>query len=123
MLISTDKAVRPTNIMGASKRLAEIALQALSIKQNETIFAMVRFGNVLNSSGSVVPIFKRQISRWPCYGNHKEVTRYFMTISEAASLVIQAGAMTKTPPIKGQAAPVYLLDMGKPVKIYEWQSR
>ncbi|MGC6517256.1 MAG: polysaccharide biosynthesis protein [Candidatus Puniceispirillaceae bacterium] len=120
VLISTDKAVRPTNIMGASKRLAEIALQALSTKQNKTIFAMVRFGNVLNSSGSVVPIFKEQIKAGgPVTVTHKDVTRYFMTISEAASLVIQAGAMTTTSPHKGQAAPVYLLDMGEPVKIYE----
>jgi FlaA1/EpsC-like NDP-sugar epimerase len=120
VLISTDKAVRPTNIMGASKRLAELALQALSTQQNKTIFAMVRFGNVLNSSGSVVPIFQEQIKAGgPVTVTHKDVTRYFMTISEAASLVIQAGAMTAQPTKKGQAAPVYLLDMGEPVKIYD----
>ena len=120
VLISTDKAVRPTNIMGASKRLAEMALQALSTKQKKTIFAMVRFGNVLNSSGSVVPIFTKQIKAGgPVTVTHRDVTRYFMTISEAASLVIQAGAMTTHAPKKGLAAPVYLLDMGEPVKIYD----
>ena len=120
VLISTDKAVRPTNIMGASKRLAEMALQALSTKQKKTIFAMVRFGNVLNSSGSVVPIFTEQIKAGgPVTVTHRDVTRYFMTISEAASLVIQAGAMTTHAPEKGHAAPVYLLDMGEPVKIYD----
>lgn len=120
VLISTDKAVRPTNIMGASKRLAELALQALSTHQDKTIFAMVRFGNVLNSSGSVAPIFQKQITAGgPVTVTHKDVTRYFMTISEAASLVIQAGAMTAHHTEKGQAAPVYLLDMGEPVKIYD----
>jgi FlaA1/EpsC-like NDP-sugar epimerase len=120
VLISTDKAVRPTNIMGASKRLAELVLQALSTKQNTTIFAMVRFGNVLDSSGSVVPLFRQQIkSGGPVTVTHSDVTRYFMTIAEAAQLVIQAGAMTVQKPKTGQAAPVYLLDMGAPVKIYD----
>jgi FlaA1/EpsC-like NDP-sugar epimerase len=120
VLISTDKAVRPTNIMGASKRLAELVLQALSTTQNKTIFAMVRFGNVLDSSGSVVPLFRQQIkSGGPVTVTHPDVTRYFMTIAEAAQLVIQAGAMTVQKPKTGQAAPVYLLDMGAPVKIYD----
>jgi FlaA1/EpsC-like NDP-sugar epimerase len=120
VLVSTDKAVRPTNIMGASKRLAEMALQALSTKNKKTLFAIVRFGNVLNSSGSVVPIFNKQIKAGgPLTVTHRDVTRYFMTISEAASLVIQAGAMTMHSPKKGQAAPIYLLDMGAPIKIYD----
>jgi FlaA1/EpsC-like NDP-sugar epimerase len=120
VLISTDKAVRPTNIMGASKRLAELVLQALSTTQSKTIFAMVRFGNVLDSSGSVVPLFREQIkSGGPITVTHPDVTRYFMTISEAAQLVIQAGAMTAKKPKIGQAAPVFLLDMGEPVKIYD----
>jgi len=112
--------VRPTNVMGASKRLAELVLQALSTTQSKTIFAMVRFGNVLDSSGSVVPLFRQQIkSGGPVTVTHSDVTRYFMTISEAAQLVIQAGAMTAKKPKTGQAAPVYLLDMGEPVKIYD----
>ena len=120
VLISTDKAVRPTNIMGASKRLAELVLQALSTTQNKTIFAMVRFGNVLDSSGSVVPLFRQQIkSGGPVTVTHPDVTRYFMTIAEAAQLVIQAGAMTVQKPKSGQAAPVYFLDMGEPVKIFD----
>jgi len=120
VLISTDKAVRPTNIMGASKRLAELVLQALSTTQNKTIFAMVRFGNVLDSSGSVVPLFRQQIkSGGPVTVTHPDVTRYFMTIAEAAQLVIQAAAMTVQKPESGQVAPVYLLDMGAPVKIYD----
>jgi FlaA1/EpsC-like NDP-sugar epimerase len=120
VLISTDKAVRPTNIMGASKRLAELVLQASSTAQTKTIFAMVRFGNVLDSSGSVVPLFREQIKAGgPVTVTHTDVTRYFMTISEAAELVIQAGAMTTAQPKFGQAAPVYLLDMGEPIKIYD----
>ena len=124
VLISTDKAVRPTNIMGASKRLAEMALQALSATKSKTVFAIVRFGNVLDSSGSVVPLFKQQIKAGgPVTVTHKDVTRYFMTISEAASLVIQAGAMTNTGPNLERGSPIYLLDMGAPVKIYDLAKR
>ena len=118
--ISTDKAVRPTSIMGASKRIAEMVLQGLSVKYPNTAFAMVRFGNVLESSGSVVPIFKKQISEGgPVTVTHPEVTRYFMTITEAAELVIQAGAMTSSSAYSSGIAPVYLLDMGNPVKILD----
>lgn len=120
VLISTDKAVRPSNVMGVSKRLAEIVLQSLSQTTDHTLFAMVRFGNVLNSSGSVVPIFREQIKTGgPVTVTHEDVTRYFMTIEEAASLVLQAGAMTVNPPSKGEVAPVYLLEMGEPVKIFD----
>tara|TARA_B110000879_G_C11153448_1_gene505716 strand:- start:76 stop:1836 length:1761 start_codon:yes stop_codon:yes gene_type:complete len=113
VLISTDKAVRPTNVMGASKRLAELVLQGLSLLSRNTTFCMVRFGNVLGSSGSVIPLFKKQIKAGgPVTITHQEVTRYFMSISEAAQLVIQAGAM-------GQGGDVFVLDMGKPVLIKE----
>ncbi len=118
ILISTDKAVRPTNVMGASKRFAELVLQGINrdfakSKKQGTRCIMVRFGNVLGSSGSVVPLFRRQIREGgPITVTHKEITRYFMTIPEAAQLVIQAGAM-------GKGGDVFVLDMGEPVKIYD----
>ncbi|PIE24857.1 MAG: nucleoside-diphosphate sugar epimerase [Neptuniibacter caesariensis] len=117
VLISTDKAVRPTNVMGATKRMAELVLQALAQRQNVTRFTMVRFGNVLGSSGSVIPKFKEQIANdGPITLTHKEITRYFMTIPEAAELVIQAGSM-------GKGGDVFVLDMGEPIKIIDLAKR
>ncbi len=116
VLISTDKAVRPTNTMGATKRFAELILQALSLNA-DTRFTMVRFGNVLGSSGSVVPLFKEQIARGgPVTVTDERITRYFMTIPEAAQLVIQAGAM-------GHGGDVFVLDMGEPIRIVDLAKR
>ena len=120
VFVSTDKAVRPTNIMGVTKRLAELSLQALNYKNlnlsegsKQTKFSIVRFGNVLDSSGSVIPKFREQIKNGgPITLTHKDITRYFMTITEAAQLVIQAGAMAK-------GGDVFVLDMGNPIKIYD----
>lgn len=118
VLVSTDKAVRPTNIMGASKRLAEMVLQALAAESSSTRFTMVRFGNVLGSSGSVVPRFRQQIrDGGPITLTHPDITRYFMTIPEAAQLVIQAGAMA------GGGGNVFVLDMGQPVRIIDLARR
>jgi FlaA1/EpsC-like NDP-sugar epimerase len=120
VLISTDKAVRPTNIMGATKRFAEMILQSLSHKDdasNKTRITMVRFGNVIGSSGSAIPLFQQQIKEGgPVTVTHPEVIRYFMSIPEAAELVIQAGAL-------GKGGDVFVLDMGEPIKIYDLAKR
>jgi FlaA1/EpsC-like NDP-sugar epimerase len=111
VLVSTDKAVRPSNVMGASKRIAELLTQCYNANHSPTRFMSVRFGNVLGSSGSVIPLFKRQIEKGgPVTVTHPEVTRYFMTISEAAQLILQAGAI-------GKGGEIFILDMGTPIKI------
>lgn len=117
ILISTDKAVRPTNVMGASKRLAELVFQRAQQNTNKTTFSMVRFGNVMGSSGSVIPLFQRQIEAGgPVTVTHPDVIRYFMTIPEAAQLVVQAGSL-------GKGGEVFLLDMGVPVSILDLAKR
>ena len=117
VLISTDKAVRATSVMGVSKRLAELVIQAFATLESQTQYCMVRFGNVLGSSGSILPLFTRQIEKGgPVTVTHKEADRFFMTTSEAAELVIQAGAMAA-------GGDLFLLDMGEPVRIYDFAEK
>ena len=112
VLVSTDKAVHPVNIMGATKRLAEKVIQSVDSKECRTEFIAVRFGNVIGSSGSVIPIFRDQINRGgPVTITHPEMSRYFMSITEASQLILQAGSM------RGETGQIFLLDMGKPVRI------
>jgi len=113
VMVSTDKAVNPTNVMGASKRIAEIYVQSLNFQQDTTRFITTRFGNVLGTNGSVIPIFRRQIAEGgPVTVTHPDITRFFMTIPEACQLVINAGAM-------GQGGEIFIFDMGKPIRIYD----
>ncbi|WP_165732987.1 nucleoside-diphosphate sugar epimerase/dehydratase [Polaribacter sp. 20A6] len=117
VMVSTDKAVNPTNVMGASKRIAELYISCVSKKSKKTKFTITRFGNVLGSNGSVIPLFKRQIENGgPLTVTHKKITRYFMTIPEACSLVLEAGTM-------GKGGEIYIFDMGKSVKIFEIAKR
>ena len=117
VMVSTDKAVNPTNVMGASKRIAELYISCVSKSSKNTKFTTTRFGNVLGSNGSVIPLFKRQIELGgPLTVTHKEITRYFMTIPEACSLVLEAGTM-------GKGGEIYIFDMGKSVKIYDIAKR
>ena len=118
IFISTDKAVRPTNIMGATKRVCELILQAFAKKYLKTKISIIRFGNVLGSSGSVVPIFKNQINNGgPVTVSHKNVKRFFMTITEAVELVIQSSSIDQ------QSGKIFYLDMGEPVKIFDLAKR